>query len=85
MTQRAVEGIPRENVGVQGRGDRETGMASWMWDLMDYWISQGEGEPHRFPLDCSISHRKYQSMVNKITKSHNIPIYIKHVGSTILF
>lgn len=59
LNQRAVGGILLGNAVVPARDDPEKGVEFWMLDLMDYWISQGEGEHHRFPLDFSISRRKY--------------------------
>lgn len=60
LNQRAVGDILLGNAVVPVRDDPEKGAAEfWMSDSMDYWISQGEGEHHRFPLDFNISHRKY--------------------------
>lgn len=60
LNQRAVGGILLGNAVVPERDDPEKGVAEfWISDSMDYWISQGEGEHHRFPLDSSTSRRKY--------------------------
>lgn len=60
LNQRAVGGILLGNAVVPEIDDPEKGVAEfWISDSMDYWISQGEGEHHRFPLDSSTSRRKY--------------------------
>lgn len=60
LNQRAVGGILLGNAVVPERDDPEKGAAEfWISDSMDYWISQGEGEHHKFPLDSSTSRRKY--------------------------
>lgn len=67
LNRRAVGGILLGNAVVPVRDDLEKGAEFWILDLMDCWISLGGGEQHRFPLDFSISRRKYWPI-----KVHNI-------------